>query len=402
MQQLVCLLSTKRSSMNCTSIPVRSTRYPRFPVLFGAWTVLGLLAFVRYFLLSGIPKYDLVPEFLGWLSCYYSWLLLTPLLFRVEQKFPLEKSWRHVALLALFGVPVSYSAYELTLVLNAGVRLVFRNPPLLPLHWWSFPVREFALEQALYWFTVGVACLLRNVYNLRDKERVAAQLALEKAELESSLRRAELETLRMRLNPHFLFNCLQSISSLSQKDPKAASQMITRLGDLLRTALKHQTEAESTLEAELQLADAYIAIEQMRFINRISVLRDIEMGTEEALVPAFLLQPLLENAIKHGLRAEDKSGLIWIKSSRDSSQLVLTISDNGVGVSSDQVSDLEVGIGLGSTCKRLERMFGQQHSFSIRPLGEGGTEVRITIPCRFSNTSDTSTHDRAEAFDRRR
>ena len=258
------------------------------------------------------------------------------------------------------------------------------------------------MEQALYWFTVGAACVIRNIYSLREKERLASELAVEKAELEASLRRAELETLRARLNPHLLFNCLQSISLLSQKDSKTAGQMITRLGDLLRTALKHQTEAESTLEAELQLADAYISIEQIRFGDRISVLRDIGVGTENALVPAFLLQPLLENAIKHGLRAENKSGLIWIKSSHDSSQLVLTISDNGVGVTSDQLSELELGVGLGSTCGRLARTYGQQHSFSIRPLAEGGTEVRIAIPYRFSTTSNTFTHDQIEASDRRR
>lgn len=388
--------------MSATSIVVRSTRYPRFRVLFCAWTALGLLAFVRYFLLAGIPKQNLLPELLGWLSCYYSWLLLTPLLFRVERKFPLGKSWLQVAVLAFIGLPTSYFAYELTLFLNAGVELALRATPLLPARWWSFPAREFALEQALYWFTVAAASVIRNVYYLREKERLAAELALEKAELESSLRRAELETLRMRLNPHFLFNCLQSISSLSLKDPKTASHMVTRLGDLLRTALNHQTEGESTLESELGLSDAYIAIEQMRFDDRISVLRHIEAGTEKALVPAFLLQPLLENAIKHGLRAENKSGLIWIKSSRQSSQLVLTISDNGVGIASDRLAELEVGIGLGSTCERLERMYGQQHSFSIRPLPEGGTEVRIAIPCRFGNTSDISIHDHVEAFDRRR
>lgn len=388
--------------MTVTPIPVRLTQYPRFRVLFCAWTTLGLLAFARYFLLADAPKRNLLLALLGWLSCYYSWLLFTPVLFRLEASFPLGKRWTHLAVLGLLGVPVSYCAYQLTLFLNAGVQLVFRTTVPLPPRWWIFPAREFALEQALYWFTIGATCLIRNIYDLREKERMVAELALEKAELESSLRRAELETLRIRLNPHFLFNCLQSIASLSQKSPKVAGQMVTRLGELLRTALRHQTEAESTLEEELRLSDAYITLEQMRFDDRISVLRDIEAGTEQALIPAFLLQPILENAIKHGLRTENKAGLIWIKSSRQLSQLILTISDNGIGVSSAQLSELEVGIGIGSTCERLEHMYGQQHSFSIRPLAEGGTEVRIAIPCKFANTSDTFTHDHIEAFDRRR
>jgi two-component system LytT family sensor kinase len=385
--------------MTGTGIPLRANQYPRFRVLFCAWTTLGLLAFARYYLLVGHPEHNLLSQLFGWLTCYYSWLLLTPLLFRLERIFPLEVRWPHALALAAIGLPISYCAYEITLFLNAGLQLVWRTAAILPTRWWSFPSREFALEQALYWFTVAAACIIRNVSRLRDRERLAAELAVEKAELEASLRRAELETLRMRLSPHFLFNCLQSISSLSQSDPATAGLMVTRLGDLLRASLQHQAEAESTLETELALADAYIAIEQMRFEERLSVLRDIEGGTEKVLVPAFLLQPLIENAIKHGLRAENKAGLIWIKSSRDSDQLLLTISDNGVGISSDRITELEMGIGLGSTCERLRRLYGNQHSFSIRPLAEGGTEVRIRLPFKYRNSSETTTHEQAAYLD---
>jgi two-component system, LytTR family, sensor kinase len=369
-----------------TSIPLRSTPYPRFRILFCSWTVLGVLAFARYILLTGSAKPNLLAELLGWLSCYYAWLLLTPLLFRLERRFPLDKRWLNVAVLAMIGLPVSYCAYEITLFMNAGVRVVLHSSPISPTRWWPFPAREIGLEQALYWFTVLAACVIRNVAYLREKEHLAAQLAVEKAELESNLRGAELETLRMRLNPHFLFNCLQSISSLSQKDPKTAGQMVKHLGDLLRVALKDQTQAECTLATEMALVDAYVAIEQMRFGERLSVSRDIELGTEKALIPAFLLQPLIENAIKHGLRAENKSGSIWIKSYRDSSQLVLTVSDNGVGLSNDRIAELEMGIGLSSTCERLARMYAQQHSFSIRPLAEGGAEVRVALPFRNSDS----------------
>lgn len=387
--------------MTGTFIPLQSIQYSRFRVLFFAWTALGLLAFARYFLLTGIPRQNLLAELLGWLSCYYAWLLLTPLLFGLERRFPVGKRWVNVAILAVVGLPVSYCAYEITLFLNAGVQLVLRPTAILPSRWWTFPMREVGLEQALYWFTVLAAFLIRNVAYLREKERLAAQLAIEKAELESSLRRAELETLRMRLNPHFLFNCLQSIASLSQKDPKTAGQMVKRLGDLLRVALKDQTQAECTLETEMALVDAYVAIEQMRFGERLSVLRDIEQGTEKALIPAFLLQPLLENAIKHGLRAENKAGLIWIRACRDSSQLVVTVTDNGVGLSDDRIAELEMGVGLGSNCERLQRMYGQRHSFSIRPLAEGGTEVRIALPFRTAESLGKSIHEQVASADRR-
>jgi two-component system LytT family sensor kinase len=143
--------------------------------------------------------------------------------------------------------------------------------------------------------------MIRSLIGLHEKERLSAQLALEKAQLESSLRQAEFETLRMRLNPHFLFNSLQNISTLAQENPKTAAQMLTKLGDLLRITLNGDIQSETPLDKELALTQAYVAVEKMRFGDRLSVLIDVARGTERALVPSFLLQPLVENAIRHGL-----------------------------------------------------------------------------------------------------
>ena len=141
------------------------------------------------------------------------------------------------------------------------------------------------------------AYAIRSLIQLRNREREAAQLALEKAELETSLRQAELETLRTRLNPHFLFNCLQNISVLAEEDPKIANQMLTRLGELLRTALRQNAAPEIPLDAEIALTKSYIAVEKVRFSDRLSVLFDVASESVQALVPTFLLQPLVENAI---------------------------------------------------------------------------------------------------------
>ena len=151
---------------------------------------LGPIGF-SYFLLVRLPDHNLLSDLFGWLSCYYAWLLLTPLLFRLERIFPLGRSWPNAFALALIGLPVSYCAYEITLFLNASVQFILRASAVLPTRWSSFPRREFALEQALYWFTVVAACLIRNASRLRDRERLAAKVAIEKAELETSLRRAD-------------------------------------------------------------------------------------------------------------------------------------------------------------------------------------------------------------------
>jgi LytS/YehU family sensor histidine kinase len=290
----------------------------------------------------------------------------------------------------------------MAIVLAAGVRYAFSQAPLITDVWWPMPGRELALQQALYWSTVGSGCLIRNLLELREKERQTAHLALDKAQLEGSLRQAELETLRMRLNPHFLFNSLQNISTLSQEDPNTASKMLTRLGDLLRMALQRDTEAETALEDEVALTQAYVSIEKMRFGDRLSVLLDVAPGSEQALVPSLLLQPLVENAIKHGLQGKQKTGVIWIRSVCQLNELVLTVSDNGSGVTTEQLDQLQMGIGLGSTCERLARMYPERHTFSIGKLPEGGTEIRITLPLRFKAAAVRIAHyEQAPSTDRR-
>jgi LytS/YehU family sensor histidine kinase len=198
------------------------------------------------------------------------------------------------------------------------------------------------------------------------------------------LKQAELEALRMRLNPHFLFNTLQNISVLAQQDPKTASQMITRLGDLLRTAFRRDAQPEVTLETELGLTQAYVDVERMRFRERLSVRVEIAPGTEQSMVPTFLLQPLVENAIKHGLSELRASGQIQIRSAKEEDRLVLWVSDNGTGLAAENLQQLELGVGLGSTCERLARMYPEKHELAVRKLQEGGTEVRVVLPFRLN------------------
>ncbi len=363
--------------------------YPGPLVLALIWAFVGTVAYARHYLqaaTAGQPTKTFF-EWLSWQTCFYPWIAFSPLVFRLERKYPLQSTRWPLNFLRLAAVcmPVSYLCTQMAQGLSIGVRFLFHEPITIERPLWIPNQGELWIQTFIYWSTVVGAYVIRCLIQLHQREKEAAKLALEKAELESSLRQAELETLRMRLNPHFLFNCLQNIAVLTQEDPKTASQMLTRLGDLLRTALRRESSAEMTLASEIALTRSYVAIEKMRFEDRLSILFDISPASEQALVPAFLLQPLVENAILHGLRGVQRDGVISIRSAIESDHLVIVIIDNGIGLAGKDAANLDPGVGLTSTCERLEKMYPQQHSFSIRPLPEGGTEVRVTLPLRLEN-----------------
>jgi two-component system, LytTR family, sensor kinase len=364
-------------------------RYPGYGILFAAWTVLGTLSYAHSRLLPGAQPENLWFGWCGWLGCYYAWLPLTPLAFRLERRFRIgwPFSAKNAAILAVFGLPFCYAAFLLAFVIAHTIHLLFWHRGGAEIFSWRMPMSEIALQFSVYAVTVAASAFIRRLIDAQQKERQAALLALEKSNLESALRLAELETLRMRLNPHFLFNCLQNISSLAGQDAKAASQMLVRLGDLLRVALRSDYKDEIPLSEEVALTRAYIAIEQVRYGHRLSVLFDIAPEAERMLVPNLLLQPLVENAIKHGIGGRDKAGVIWVRGALDgndqSGEVVLTIRDNGAGLPVSNPAELRLGVGLGATKERLMRMYDRQ-SFEIQPLPEGGTEVRIVLPAHSS------------------
>jgi two-component system, LytTR family, sensor kinase len=379
-------------------------RYPGFATLLVVWTLLAIFAYIRHLLLAEGTQIHLFRDLAGWVTCYYPWVLFTPVVFRLERRFPIDRiHWRiHLIWLALAGIPLCYATAQLTAILGLLELLAFREPLVFPSPWWAPAWDEYLLHFALYAFVVAGAVIIRNLIETQESERKAAQLALEKSEIEASLRRSELETLRMRLNPHFLFNCLQNISTLARQDPDAASQMLARLGDVLRAALRKGAQAQTTLSAEIELTNAYVGVEQIRFAGRLSVLFEIEPGIERALVPSFLLQPLVENAITHGLRGVQLAGAIWIRGVRQLDQLVMTVRDNGSGPPAERLNELEMGIGLGSTSERLERMYPGRHTFSMQKLPEGGTEIRIALPLEWAEpTRENQPHELTSPAHRR-
>jgi two-component system LytT family sensor kinase len=379
--------------------------YPRVLTLALVWSVVGALAYGRHYLFDRSPgTVGMVFQVVIWMTCFYPWIAFSPLVFQLEQKYPLAgANWpRNIAILAFAGLPLSYIGAEAALGLNLIVELIFRVSSTVPSRWWKPPFAELFIHFMLYTTVVVAAYVIRNLIQLRNREREAAQLALEKSNLENSLHQAELETLRTRLNPHFLFNCLQNISVLTQEDPRTASQMLTRLGELLRTALRRNSASETTLEEEISLTKSYIAIEKIRFSDRLTVLFNVAPESAQALVPTFLLQPLVENAIVHGLKGIRETGIVSVRSTIVSNELVLAVTDNGSGLRVGDMSAIDVGVGLGSTCERLAKMYPGRHFFSIRSLPEGGTEVMIHLPLQFANVqSGVITHEQTSLVNRR-
>lgn len=378
---------------------IKMLRYPRPGMLFLAWTLVGLVGYARYARYTPYAqeavKSGLAVSLLTWLVCYYAWFLMTPLLVALERRFPLPHArWpAHAAVLALAGAPFAYAAFVIGIALAALVRAMWHVSPLQTDPLWPMPWTELLAGLTLYSFTVGIASMMRNAVALRETERRTAQLMLEKWQLENALQLAQLETLRSRLNPHFLFNALQGISTLARHEPRTASTMLARLGDLLRISLRKHVEAETTLAEELDLTRAYVAIETMRFGDRLEVQYDVPGDLTSALVPSFLLQPLVENAITHGFANAGKDGLVTVRARSEGNDLVLTIDDNGTGLAVGQGPMVEVGVGVGTTRERLARMYPGRGELSLRSRDEGGTQVRLRLPLRLKECSAEGAND---------
>jgi two-component system LytT family sensor kinase len=201
-------------------------------------------------------------------------------------------------------------------------------------------------------------------------------------ELEGQLAKAHLQALKTQLQPHFLFNTLHSISALMLIDVPAADKMMTRLSDLLRMSLENEETQVTTLNRELEFVRAYLEIEKVRFEDRLTIIFDIAPETLDALVPHLLLQPLAENAVRHGIAKRLAQGEIRISSSHEKHQLCLAVRDNGPGLEAPESGSLRKGLGLGATRERLRTLYGDEQNLEIRNFAGEGVEISIRIPFR--------------------
>lgn len=233
-----------------------------------------------------------------------------------------------------------------------------------------------------YLAVLGAAHALIFSRRAKDRER-------RETELVSRLTQARLQALRMQLNPHFLFNTLNSIASLVYDHPRAADEMIGSLSELLRLALSASDRQEITLREELRFLDQYLFIEQTRFGERLRIEKTIEPAALETMVPILLLQPLVENAVKHGIEAQLAPGVIGLEGRRDGETLQLRVTDNGRGPAATADGEPKEGVGLGNTRARLRELYGERAALDFRAREGGGALVEIIIPWRTSPVSST-------------
>jgi two-component system LytT family sensor kinase len=221
-------------------------------------------------------------------------------------------------------------------------------------------------------------CVALDYQNdLKDRE-------IRTADLERSLSEARLATLRTQLDPHFLFNTLNSISAYVESAPRQARLMIEQLGDLLRLSLEHADEQEIALERELLFVDRYIQLQLVRYADRLDVRVRVDPEVTSAAVPNFLLQPLLENGIRHGTSKLTAAGTIEVSAWRSGERLHLRVRDNGPGLPAGWTLERHIGIGLSNTQARLEQLYGKgEYSLEVAPDDERrGTCVDVTFPYR--------------------
>ena len=354
-------------------MPTKAVR--KWGLIFGGWTFLAVL-FSGPQMIQAVRENRVAEGWIivaGELIFSYLWLALTPLVIWLSRSFRIEDGQRfqrltihflasvgfmlvHVLLFTLASSPLG--SLQVTPFWNRYLLLVLTFTPVNVMFYWGVVVIDHALD-----------------YYRKLQER-----ELRASELEAQLAQSQLQVLKMQLHPHFLFNTLNAISALIRESPDEAEQMVSRLGGLLRMTLETAGLQEVPFKAELEFLKHYLDIEQTRFHDRLRVEMAIEPETLDGLVPSMILQPLVENSVRHGVAPRPEGGCIKIKAWRDNSMLRIEVEDDGHGLCDD--TSRQERIGLTNTRARILNLYGDEHVLTLRNAAGGGLVVSVTIPFR--------------------
>ena len=361
----------------------KPSRFVKWSLIFGGWFLYAVYFGLQSYVTSAYFGRPVTwgRAFSIWFICAAIWASLTPFVIRLARRFPVDRigRWRNIVIHLLAGALISM--LQLSIYIFARQLLLPDDVrPFSPLDALRrILVSEFHANLLIYLTIIGLCHAYEYYSRYRERERRAAQLELAASQLETQLAQAQLDALRMQLQPHFLFNTLNTISVLMQEDVQAANRMLVRLSELLRLALQNTNTHEVSLRQELEFLQSYLEIEQTRFQDRLTVRMETETDALDAQVPNLLLQPLVENAIKHGIAPRVEAGTVLIRAARVNGYVELKVQDDGPGMK-DSTEKFRDGIGLSNTRARLERLYGSAYSFALAEAEGGGLQVTISIP----------------------
>ena len=354
---------------------------PPWPWVFGAATAFGVSSFLQAYRLTLVNSKPGMTIEAGKLlilnlALWYLPALMVPMIVSAARRFPLEAG-RRVQAIAVHTVgAVVFSFAHIVGLL--GVRfLLWENGGKSPMATWEQYFQRKFFEQMdaslmVYAVIVGVSHAVAYYHELQERKLKAAQL-------ETRLIEARLKTLEAELHPHFLFNTLHAISTLVHRDPESADRMISRLSDLLRITFDRSGEPKVPLKEEMDFLQKYLDIEQTRFQDRLTVHVNVEPDALDGEVPRMILQPLVENAIKHGIAGRSGGDHIQITAGLDGERLWMQVRDNGAGLQVRTLKALRTGVGLSNTRARLDCLYGRHYRLEFSDK-HGGLSVLIEIP----------------------
>jgi signal transduction histidine kinase len=312
--------------------------------------------------------------FNGWIG----WLLLAPLVFHLARRFPVERPdvSRHLILHVLFGIAAAIAVGLCYYVMERITGQLWDATITQGALALMYATKNLVIGVLVYGGLVSLSHGFEYYRRYRERELRATQLT-------AQLSKAELEVLKMQLQPHFLFNTLHAISALIRPDPDGADRIITRLGDLLRMSLQSNGMQEVPLRAELEFVEKYADIQRTRFRDRLSIRVEADPAALDAMVPSLILQPLVENSIRHGVELREQAAVIAVKAERRGERLLLTVTDNGPGFPEYVLTPVPGrGLGLANTRARLAALYGDDGRLIVATVPEGGALVLLDLPFR--------------------
>jgi two-component system, LytTR family, sensor kinase len=336
-----------------------------------AWTAVGVV--------FAVPR---LASSAGWwfvlrgsLAEWWAWGLLVPAIIAVDRHLPIAVNnlGTRLAVHILIGLPITFIQSYVAALLQV-IMDVMAWPDAIGLG----PLHD-TLKGGVLWSLLVYLLVVGGWHAVQYSQHyLASQLRLERVERNFS--EARLNVLRMQLDPHFLFNALNTISSLVVSQPKLARGMIEQLGDLLRLSLESGRQQQVPLSKELEFLGHYLAIQKTRFGDSLHVVVDIPTTASDVMVPSLILQPLVENAVRHGLSPRPGGGTVWVRATIEDAMLCITVEDDGIGLGENWTED-QVGLGLGVTRERIAMLHPTQDAgLKVGPRDGGGTRVRVSIP----------------------